>query len=247
VRLAQVVTNLLTNAAKFTPEGGLISVSLWNERGDAVLRVRDSGIGLTATQAADVFGMFTQIRSGDDAAASGGLGIGLWLVRQLVELHGGTVVVRSDGPGCGSEFELRIPTVGAASVGEPAPGYVEPLFPRGRKILVVDDNVDAADTLADLLRHAGNEIHTAHTGRAALEAYARHAPQWVLLDLGLPDIDGFEVCRRLRAAPGGADLKVIAVSGWGQAADRQRAHEAGFDLHLTKPVDLALLRTALLS
>lgn len=241
-RLVQVVLNLLTNAAKYTPDGGAINLALECEQGDAVVRVRDNGIGIPAGALASVFDMFSQLEPALDRA-KGGLGIGLALVRGLVALHGGTVSAASAGPGRGSEFTMRLPlAAGNASF----PAALEHHVPQaGLRVLVVDDNDDAAETMRMALALYGCEIRVAHTAAAALELVATFQPQLALLDIGLPDMNGYELARRLRLMDEGASMTLIAATGWGQEKDRQLAFDAGFNHHLTKPVDFEVLRLLL--
>jgi len=246
LRLAQVVGNLLTNAAKYTDPGGLIQ--LHGEVGDAelVIRVSDNGIGIRHEALTEIFQMFTQVRSTQDRSG-GGLGIGLALAKGLVELHGGSVVASSDGPGQGSRFTVRLPMRIAVTPGIPASIVVPPQFSRSRKILVADDNRDAAETLAEFLRLQGHEVRIAYDGEEALAEFARFQPDTALLDIGMPGLDGNEVARRIRSLPGGSDAMLIAITGWGQDKDRRRALSAGFDHHLTKPIDLQRLNLLLLT
>lgn len=240
VRLAQILTNLLSNAARYTEPGGRVSVVAGRDGGAAVLHVVDTGIGISAPDLARVFTMFNQA-SPARALDQGGLGIGLALARQLAELHGGTLTAASEGPGRGSTFTVRLPL----AVDPPAPREGGP--PRAaaavppRRVLVVDDNVDAARTLAELLSLGGHEVHVEHDGPTAVEAARRLHPDVALLDIGLPGFSGLEVARRLRAEPSLAGLFLVALSGWVQAADLARSREAGFDHHLAKPVDVATL------
>jgi signal transduction histidine kinase len=239
-RLSQAVANLLNNAAKYTEEGGCIWVSAEEQRQTAhvVVRVRDTGVGIAAEKLPHIFDLFMQVDRTLDRA-EGGLGIGLTLVRRLVEMHGGRVEAHSEGPGKGSEFVVRLPRVGA----EPEPKRAR--TPRGeqagqcrpRRVLVVDDNRDAADSLAMLLRLLGHEVGTAHDGMAALDAARAFVPEVVLLDIGLPNMDGYEVARRLRQEPALSGALLVALTGYGQEQDRRRSLEAGFDIHLVKPVD----------
>jgi PAS domain S-box-containing protein len=243
-RLQQVVGNLLTNAAKYTDPGGTILLSARQEGGDLVLRVRDTGIGIAADMLPKIFDLFVQAERRLDRS-QGGLGIGLTLVRRLVEMHGGSVVASSAGPGQGSEFVVRLPALDEARKGEllrrpPDQGPATP-SPR-RRILVVDDNVDAAESLALLLRLEGHDARPAHSGPAALEAVRAEPPEVVILDLGMPGMDGFEVARRVRALPGGKDVLLVALTGWAQEEDRRRCYEAGFDGHMPKPVELNALQ-----
>ena len=238
-RLAQVVGNLLNNACKFTDKGGHVWLTVEREEPFIVIRVRDNGIGIAPDQLPRLFGMFAQVDTSLERSRDG-LGIGLTLVKTLVEMHGGSVEARSEGLGRGSEFVVRLPLVEVAmpKAPEPAPA-VKPA--QGRRILIVDDNEDGAESLAMMLTLQGHEVQTAHDGLAALEAAERFRPQVVLLDIGLPKLNGYEVCRRIRALPWGRDLTVVAVTGWGQDEDRQKSKEAGFDTHVVKPIDPSLL------
>jgi signal transduction histidine kinase/DNA-binding response OmpR family regulator len=246
VRLTQVLTNLLNNAAKYTPDGGHISLTAEREGGEVVLRVCDTGMGLSREMLSKVFDLFVQADRSLDRS-QGGLGIGLTLVRRLVEMHGGVVEVHSDGPDMGCEFVVRLPACGAERVapvnGASAPAAAREAVPS--RVLVVDDNTDAAATLAMLLRIGGHDVRLAHDGRSALETAAEFMPGVVLLDIGLPGLDGYEVARRLRAKPEHDGVVLIAVSGYGQDEDRRRAYDAGFNHHLTKPVDFAAIREVL--
>jgi PAS domain S-box-containing protein len=244
-RLQQVVGNLLSNAAKYTDPGGTVLLTARREGTELVLRVRDTGIGMAPEVLPHIFDLFVQAERRLDRS-HGGLGIGLTLVRRLVEMHGGRVTAHSDGPGKGSEFVVRLPTLSEEQKeallrrqGEDRPA-VPPTAPR--RILVVDDNVDAADSLAVLLRLEGHEVRVAHDGPAALAAAQAEPPDVVILDLGMPGMDGFEVARRLRALPGLRDVLLVAVTGWAQEEDRRRCFEAGFDGHMPKPVEPVALR-----
>jgi signal transduction histidine kinase/CheY-like chemotaxis protein len=241
-RLTQVVFNLLHNAAKYTPPGGQIILTAERDGSALVLHVRDTGVGMSAALLAHVFDLFTQGERTPDRAP-GGLGLGLTLVKRLVELHGGTVVARSTGPGRGSEFIVRLPTLPGA-VAEPARprAAVAPAAPRPARILVVDDNVDVADSLAALLKELGHDVRMAHAGPQALELAQDFRPEVVLLDIGLPGMDGYEVARRLRREPGPGGVLLVALSGYGQEEDRRRSREAGFDEHVVKPMKLATLQ-----
>jgi len=242
VRLAQVFANLLNNAAKYTRDGGRITIAGHLESSHVVVAVRDNGIGIAPEMLPRVFDMFAQAEPAV-GRAQGGLGIGLSLVKGLVDLHGGTVRADSPGPQQGSAFIVSLPAAAAAAhagqPGSPAP------HASGHRVLVVDDNVDNADSLGELLQMMGNEARVAYDGEAALAALAAWAPTAVLLDLGMPRMSGYEVCRRIRERPEGRRALVVAMTGWGQADDRRRTQEAGFDHHLVKPVDpgtlLALL------
>jgi PAS domain S-box-containing protein len=243
-RLLQVVLNLLTNAAKYTPDGGQIYLELLRDGSHAEIRVRDDGIGIPADALASVFDMFSQLEPALDRA-KGGLGIGLALVRGIVELHGGTVCAHSAGAGEGSEFVVRLPL--AAAVLQPQAGQSADALATDLRVMVVDDNEDAAQTLAMVLELFGCKVRVAHTAAEALEVAAGFAPQVALLDIGLPDMNGYELARRLRLTAAGADMTLIATTGWGQEKDRELAFAAGFDHHLTKPVDFEHLRSLLVA
>jgi len=243
-RLSQVFSNLIGNACKFTPDGGRVAVDARVAGANAVVSVRDNGIGIAPERIGGVFEMFAQIDNSLERA-HGGLGVGLTLVRRLVGMHGGSVVASSAGLGQGSEFVVTLPltqdAVDATARGAPAAAA-----PVGRRrMLVVDDNGDSAESLALLLSLAGHETHVAHSGPEALDRADALRPDAVLLDLGLPGISGYEVCRRLRAAAWAREIPIVAITGWGQADDRQRSKDAGFDAHLVKPVVFGEL-TALL-
>jgi signal transduction histidine kinase len=247
VRLAQVIANLLNNAAKFTKKGGKITVAAGRENGNAVVRVRDTGIGLSQELQARVFDMFYQAER-RTKGGQGGLGIGLSLVRGLVEAHGGRVEAHSPGPGLGSEFLIRLPFAPTTSA-EPTDASVRPTLgdvpARPRRVLVVDDNPDSADTLACLLRMEGHDVRIAYEGAAALEEAEANPPEVAFLDLGMPTMDGYELARRFRANPRLKDVLLVAVTGWGQPGDRRKSGEAGFDRHLIKPVEPHELRELL--
>jgi PAS domain S-box-containing protein len=241
-RLFQVVVNLLTNACKYTPNGGIIDLALRVEGQEAVIAVRDNGIGIPAHALATVFDMFSQLKPALDRS-KGGLGIGLALVRGILALHGGSIGAESAGEGRGSTFTARLPLAPVqatpASIG-PAPDTVAPA-----SVLVVDDNADAAETLQMFLELCGCRAHVAHSAGEALDVLDRFQPQVALFDIGLPDMNGYELARRVRQRPGGAELLLIAATGWGQEADKQLAFDAGFDHHLTKPIDFDKLRALL--
>jgi PAS domain S-box-containing protein len=236
VRLAQAFSNLLINAAKYTDPGGHIELRAAQEGHEVVVTFRDNGIGISEDMIPRLFTLFSQAQ---DALgrAEGGLGIGLSLVRGVVTLHGGRIEARSDGPGTGSEFIVRLP-IGTPLAGLPEiEAIAEDAVPgAGLKILVVDDNRDAADACASLLELSGHHVQTAYTGRHALDLAETFRPHALLLDIGLPDFNGYELAMKIRAAPWGRDVILIAVTGWGQEEDRRRALEAGCDHHLTKPI-----------
>jgi signal transduction histidine kinase/CheY-like chemotaxis protein len=242
-RLEQVVANLLSNAIKYTPAGGRITVRLGRDGSDAVLAVNDSGIGIGPDLLPHVFEPFTQAERSLDRA-QGGLGIGLTLVRKIVGMHGGSVEARSEGLGLGSELVVRLPAAAPALADLPAvQGSERPAAPL--HVLLVDDHRDAAASLAELLRMEGHTVDVAPDGPAALVAASVRRPAVVLLDLGLPGMDGFEVARRLRADVGLAEVTIVAITGYGREEDRRRSAESGFDHHLVKPVDLDVLQRLL--
>jgi two-component system CheB/CheR fusion protein len=233
-RLEQVVVNLLTNAAKYTAEGGRIRLAVAQEDGRVALRVRDTGMGIAPELLPRIFDLFTQAERSLERA-DGGLGIGLSLVKRLVELHGGTVEATS-AVGQGSEFVVRLPLGSPPPTASASTVAAALSTARSSRVLVVDDNVDAADSLAMMLAMFGHDVRTAHDGEAALEVALGWRPEVVLLDIGLPGLDGFEVARRMRRHPSLRDVVLVALTGYGQDTDRQRSQEAGFDRHLVKPV-----------
>jgi PAS domain S-box-containing protein len=244
-RLAQVFSNLLTNAAKYTDRGGHIWLTAVRQGRDVVVSVRDTGIGIASEHLPRLFEMFSQVDSALERS-QGGLGIGLSLVKGLVEMHGGTVEVRSEGLGKGSEFIIRLPAEGDPAAAATRDRDGRDMSPRSTKrVLVADDNRDAADSLAMVLRLAGHEVHAVHDGQEAVDAVAWFRPDLVLLDLGMPRLNGFDAARRIREQPWGAKTVLAAITGWGQEDDRRRSKEAGFDSHLVKPVDPAALEKLL--
>jgi CheY-like chemotaxis protein/two-component sensor histidine kinase len=247
MRLAQAISNCLNNAAKFTDRGGHIWLTAERAGDDAVITVRDTGVGISRAMLPHVFEMFTQ---GEQTRARtfGGLGIGLTLVKRLVEMHGGTVAAESTGLGMGSTFVMRLPAV-LESSHCPQPQAEGPahMSPPSLRILVVDDNRDAADSLAMLLRTTGNDIRTAYDGLEAVQVASEFRPDVVLLDIGLPKIDGHEVAQRIRKEPWGRPMCLIAVTGWSDETDRARSRAAGFDHHLVKPLDTGHLAQLLAS
>ncbi|HEX5761384.1 MAG TPA: ATP-binding protein [Thermoanaerobaculia bacterium] len=248
-RLEQVLTNLLNNAAKYTPPEGRIDLSAALEDGRVAVRVKDTGIGFPGELREGLFQPFVQAEPAS-GRADGGLGLGLALARSLVELHGGTIAAASEGPGLGSEFVVALPAAEASGEPEPAPPpqtTVAGRTVRGLRILVVDDNHDAAESLGVLLRIWGHDPSLVYDGPAALEEVRRTKPEVVLLDIGLPEMDGYEVARRLRRLKEGSDLLLVAVTGYGQREDRRLSQEAGFDDHLVKPVEPTFLRHLLAS
>jgi signal transduction histidine kinase/CheY-like chemotaxis protein len=248
LRMAQVVANLLTNAAKYTDPGGQIFVTATRENASIVVRVRDTGAGISQEMLPRVFDMFVQGKQSLDRT-EGGLGLGLTIVRSVVELHGGMVAARSEGCGKGTEMELRLPSLpqqlldlSVRSEDEPVTETSRPRLV-GRRVLVVDDNSDAAETLADILRELGHTTSVAHDGPTALAAAAAFRPHIALLDIGLPVMDGYELARRLREQPELDKTQLFAITGYGQESDRERSRAAGFQEHLVKPIDLARLAT----
>jgi len=243
-RLGQVFLNLLNNAAKYSEPGGHIHLSAARDGSEVVVRVRDTGIGITAADLPHIFGVFVQVDT-TWQRSQGGLGIGLSLVKEFVGLHGGRVEARSDGSGKGSEFVVRLPEAVHLPATDPlaGPKVVVPEKPRGpqRRILVVDDNTDAAESLAELLEIMGHEVRTAHDGAAGVEVAAAFRPDVVLMDLGMPKLNGYDAARRIRATPWGREPFLVALTGWGTDDDRQRTRDAGFDRHLVKPVDPSAL------
>jgi PAS domain S-box-containing protein len=239
VRLVQVFGNLLNNGCKYSPPGSPVTLTAQRQGSDAVVTVKDAGSGIPAEALPRIFQMFAhEHRTG---GVHGGLGIGLALAKRLVEMHGGTIEARSEGEGRGSEFTVRLPLLLADAPPVVAPAADEAPSSSSRRFLVVDDNEDSAASLAMLLQMSGHEVHVAHDGAEGLEAAERHRPDVVLLDIGLPKLSGHEVARRIRAQPWGREMLLVALTGWGQDAERRKSTEAGFDHHVVKPVDYAAL------
>ena len=236
LRLSQVLANILTNAAKYTEPGGEIYIRVEVDAIEAAISVRDTGVGIAPDMLPRVFEMFSQVKT-TLHQAEGGLGIGLALARGLVELHGGRMEAHSAGVGCGSMFIVRLPLSVPVSGAAVVHASVAPATSAQRRVLIADDNRDAANSLMLLLELDGHEVRTVHDGAAALEEAERFRPEFFLLDIGMPLFNGYEVAQRLRAQPWGRDSVFIAITGWGQEQDRQRSREAGFDHHLTKPID----------
>lgn len=242
-RLAQVFSNLLNNAAKYTERGGRIELSVRRQGGEVAVSVRDNGVGIPANMLPRVFEMFTQVDRNLERS-QGGLGIGLSIVKKLVEMHGGTVAAESGGHDAGSEFTISLPVV--LSVAEPTGDDEEPALPSSRRrILVVDDNKDAAISLAMMLQLMGNETKTAHDGLDALDVAAAYRPDLILLDIGMPRLNGYETARQIRQQPWGKSIFLVALTGWGQEEDRRKSNEAGFDSHMVKPIEPAALEVLL--
>ncbi len=243
-RLAQVLGNLLNNAAKYTPTGGDIEIVAGRDGDEAFVRIKDIGIGIARENISEAFELFSQLNRPLDRH-HGGLGIGLALVKKLMDMHGGSIAAESGGIGRGTTFTIRLaaaarPTDAVSALGPAAGSAGEP-----RRILVVDDNVDAAESLSMLLESLGHEIRTAHTGPAALKEALDFAPELVLLDIGLPGLSGYEVAKRFRAHEKLAAAILVAVTGWGSDEDRKKASEAGFDVHLTKPIEMTAIERVL--
>ncbi|HKO67754.1 MAG TPA: ATP-binding protein [Burkholderiaceae bacterium] len=244
-RITQVIANLLNNAAKYTPQQGRIEIAAESANGRARVSVRDSGVGIPAAMLPQVFEMFAQIDRTLERA-QGGLGIGLALVKSLVELHGGSVEAHSEGQGRGSEFVVHLPlTVAAAKVPPQGPASLLSRQSKNIRVLVVDDNVDSAESLSQCLRMLGYRTLTAHDGLAAVSSAEAYQPDIALLDIGLPHMSGYEAARRIRALPRSERLLLIALSGWGQDEDRRKSKAAGFDHHFVKPVDIDALTNVL--
>jgi CheY-like chemotaxis protein/two-component sensor histidine kinase len=264
-RLSQVLANLLNNAAKYTDARGLIQLRGERDGGEVVIRVQDNGIGISREMLSKVFDLFAQADRTLERS-SGGLGIGLALVRRLVEMHGGSVRAHSGGPGQGTEMMVRLPmsaedqmparpqetkrpaaapTTGEAAAAPTTGAAAATMTTPSRRVLIVDDNKDAADSMALLVETAGHSARTAYDGHQALDLASAFAPDVLLLDLGVPGLNGFEIARRIRRQPWGKTVALIAVTGWGQEQDRRRTAEAGFDAHLIKPVGHADLLSAL--
>jgi len=234
-RLAQVLTNLLNNASKFSGPDQVISLIVEASGDDVTFRVIDRGAGITREELPTIFDMFAQ-GTGRMQQARGGLGVGLALVRQLVDMHGGTVRAESAGHGKGSTFTFvlpRVPAPAARTVADSGPGIMQTM----KRVLVVDDNADSAESLSLLLELMGHTVRTAHDGEEALEQAEAFRPELVLMDIGMPRMDGYEAARRLRQFPWAAGVVIVALTGWGQDEDKRRSEEAGFDRHLIKPVD----------
>jgi PAS domain S-box-containing protein len=235
VRLAQVLSNLLNNAAKYTEPGGIIHLTTALQGSEVVITVRDTGVGIAREALPGVFDLFNQVDRTLERS-QGGLGIGLTLARRLVEMHGGRIEAQSEGPGTGATFVVRLPVAPAGTAVIPL-AHPVPLPVAGRRVLIADDNRDAAESMALILRMMGNDVRTANDGKEAVETAERFAPDVVLLDIGMPLLNGYDAARRIRAAGWGKELLLVALTGWGQDDDKKRAADAGFDLHFTKPLE----------
>jgi CheY-like chemotaxis protein/anti-sigma regulatory factor (Ser/Thr protein kinase) len=244
-RLAQVLSNLLNNAAKYTEPGGKITLVVERRDTDVSVKVRDNGVGIPPEMLPRIFEMFTQIDRTLERS-QGGLGIGLTVVQRLVEMHGGSIEARSEGHGMGSEFIVRLPAVQSVVHDERIGGEERQASPASRyRILVVDDNKDAASSLSMMLKILGNEVRTAHDGEEGVAAAAEYRPDLIVLDVGMPKLNGFEACRRIREQSWGKGIFIVALTAWGQEEDKRRSQEAGFDHHVVKPVEPADLEELL--
>ena len=245
-RLTQVFANLLSNSAKYTEPGGRIEVTLHRDGADAVVVVRDTGIGIPGESLDLVFDMFSQVQAHKEHAG-GGLGIGLALVRSLVNMHYGQVEAHSEGPGRGSRFTVRLPLLPASAPLTPAPASVEPCHAHraARRVLIADDNADAAESLAGILRSQGHEVYIAADGQQAIELAETYRPDIIFMDLGMPHVNGLQATRHIRGRPWGKLVFIAALTGWGQPGDRDRSRQAGVDLHLVKPIELGEIANVL--
>ncbi|MET0289748.1 MAG: ATP-binding protein, partial [Pseudoxanthomonas sp.] len=244
IRINQVLGNLIGNALKFTDTGGRIEIELTREQDESVLRVRDDGVGIEASQLDNIFELFAQVDPAHQASHEG-LGVGMTLAKELVELHDGSLHAYSEGLGRGAVFEMRLPSLQAQSQGDEGMNARQALGMGPYKILVVDDNRDAADSISMVMELLGHEVTTCYSGQEGLDTAAALSPHVVFTDIGMPGMDGHEVCRRLRDQPGGDGLRIVALTGWGADGDRQKTQEAGFDHHLVKPVTAESLKQAL--
>ena len=242
-RLAQVFSNLLLNAAKYTDDGGRITLSLDHEGGEAIVAVQDNGVGIPPQALERVFDMFSQVHS-DEVRGTQGLGIGLSLVRSLVQMHNGTVRASSEGPGRGARFTVHLP-LAEGSITPDVSAAPATARKRGQRVLVVDDNTDAAASLALLLEMEDYEVRTAADGEEAIEQASAFEPHIIFMDLAMPRLHGLEAARRIHALPHGKRVRIVALTGLGQPADRQRSHDAGMEHHLTKPIGLDALQSVL--
>ena len=240
VRLQQILENVLLNAAKYTNPGGQIEVNASAEDGFAVIRVRDNGIGIPAEKLAHVWDLFVQVDESPDRIRKG-LGIGLALVKDLVRRHGGSVEAASDGLGKGSTFTIRMPLAQAPARGEPRPQPAAVQSSAGKRVLIVDDNIDAAETLAMMLELLGQQTRQAHEGMGAIQAAQDFQPELIFMDIGLPGLSGHEVASKLRGELGMRDTFIVALSGYGTEEDRRKSMRAGFDSHVVKPLDPSAL------
>lgn len=240
-RLSQVMANLLTNAAKYTPQGGRVTLAVERSGDDAIVSVKDTGVGIPPDMLGRIFEMFTQLDHTLERS-HGGLGIGLHLVKQVVEMHGGTIEATSAGPGQGSEFHLRLPIIVASERPTPMTVGLINEAGSGRRVLIADDNRDAADMLATVLQAHGHDVITAYDGASAVDLAEQHRPNLVLLDIGMPKLNGYEAASAIQQHSWSKETIFVALTGWGQEEDRKRSADAGFHRHLVKPVEPAVLR-----
>src|SRR6185369_13692177 len=241
VRLAQVFSNLLNNAAKYSAAGGSVALVATRTGDEVTIRVSDTGIGIEPGKLAQIFGMFVQLDASEQQIQSG-LGVGLTLEQRLIEMHGGSVEAHSEGVGKGSEFVVRLPALAPTATPSVAKETaVTDHSQARRRILVVDDNLDSAESMAMMLKLSGHDVATAHDGLEAVKLAREFQPDVALLDLGMPKLDGYEAARSIREQSWGQRMMLVALTGWGQAEDKRRSHEAGFDAHLVKPVDFDAL------
>ena len=241
VRLAQVFSNLLNNAAKYSEPGGSIALVATRTGDEVTIRVSDTGIGIEPGKLSQIFGMFVQLDASEQQIQAG-LGVGLTLVQRLIEMHGGSVEALSEGAGKGSEFVVRLPALPSTAMPTLAPESAVIDRPQARRrILVVDDNLDSAESMAMMLQLSGHDVAMAHDGLEAVKLAQEFQPDVALLDLGMPKLDGYEAARAIRRQPWGQGMMLVALTGWGQAEDKRRSREAGFDAHLVKPVDFDAL------
>jgi CheY-like chemotaxis protein/anti-sigma regulatory factor (Ser/Thr protein kinase) len=246
-RLTQVFSNLLNNAAKFTPAEGRIELSAEEQGGNVIVKVADSGVGIPSDKREYIFEMFTQIDRGGDSMPAG-LGIGLTLVKRLVEMHDGTISVECRGQNLGSCFRVELPMVlPAIERSVPIIPSVGAMRATKRRVLIVDDNADALASLGMVVRALGSETFDAHDGLEAIESAGNLRPDVILMDIGMPKLNGYDAARRIRQEPWGHDMLMVATTGWGKEEDRQRSKDAGFDLHLVKPVDISAVQQVLAS
>jgi len=236
-RLSQVFANIINNAAKYTPAGGTIDVTVSRERGHGIVRVKDTGVGIPPRVLPRVFDMFARVQ-GEPGRAQSGLGVGLSLARRFVEMHGGTVRARSKGRGHGTEIIVRLPLARSEAAAAPESVPVAATPGASKRVLVVDDSTDSAESLAALLSLQHHDVRTASNGPSALETAEEFRPDAIVLDIGLPGMSGHDVARVIRSRAWGRGVLLVAATGWGQEADRAAARDAGFDVHLTKPVDI---------
>jgi CheY-like chemotaxis protein len=246
VRLAQIFTNLFTNAAKYTQADGRIGVSMGRAQGMCVIRIKDTGVGIPADMLSRIFELFTQVER-SLGRSQGGMGVGLALTRRLVELHGGDIEARSEGVERGSEFIVRFPLAADTPPHVISGEVAISIADSSRRVLVVDDDLTVANSMAMILEHLGAVVRAAYSGAEALRAISEFKPHLAFIDIGMPGLDGYETARRIRKLPDGKNIVLAALSGWGRSEDRKRGAEAGFDRHFVKPIDVADIEDILIS